>query len=138
MGPDCAGKIGDEGNFRLGGIARFGAERLEQYGSNVLPHLDVADLCCRRQGRQRVPAARPGGARCSRLPASCDHRSVLEGMEALRAADAGDIQRPGGFDLPGLELAAYRYGNTLPEWFNVQARTYDPARNRYNIQSQST
>lgn len=37
-----------------------------------------------------------------------------------------------GYDLPVLELAAYRYGLSLPEWFNVDARTYDQFRNRYN------
>jgi len=40
-----------------------------------------------------------------------------------------------GYDLPVLELAAYRYGYALPEWFNVDARTYDQSRNRYNIDS---
>jgi 3'-5' exonuclease len=40
-----------------------------------------------------------------------------------------------GYDLPVLELAAYRYGISLPTWFNVEARTYDQARNRYNINS---
>ena len=34
-----------------------------------------------------------------------------------------------------LELAAYRYGYSLPEWYNVEARSYDQARNRYNIVS---
>ncbi|MFP6770512.1 MAG: 3'-5' exonuclease [Planctomycetaceae bacterium] len=38
-----------------------------------------------------------------------------------------------GYDLPVLELAAYRFGITLPEWFNVEARSYDQARYRYNI-----
>ena len=40
-----------------------------------------------------------------------------------------------GYDMPVLELAAYRYGISLPQWFNVDARTYDQARNRYNHQS---
>lgn len=40
-----------------------------------------------------------------------------------------------GYDLPVLELAAYRYGISLPDWFNVDARAYDQARNRYNAQS---
>jgi predicted PolB exonuclease-like 3'-5' exonuclease len=34
-----------------------------------------------------------------------------------------------------LELAAYRYGLSLPKWFNVDARTYDQSRNRYNTDS---
>lgn len=39
-----------------------------------------------------------------------------------------------GYDLPVLELAAYRYGYSVPAWFNVEARTYDQARNRYNFE----
>lgn len=37
-----------------------------------------------------------------------------------------------GYDVPLLELAAYRYGYSVPAWFNVDARTYEQARNRYN------
>jgi predicted PolB exonuclease-like 3'-5' exonuclease len=37
-----------------------------------------------------------------------------------------------GYDLPLLELAAYRYGFPLPDWFNVEAKSYEQARNRYN------
>ena len=40
-----------------------------------------------------------------------------------------------GYDLPVLELAAYRYGLALPDWFNVDDRTYDQSRNRYNNKS---
>lgn len=37
-----------------------------------------------------------------------------------------------GYDIPVLELAAYRYGYPVPAWFNTDARTYEQARNRYN------
>ena len=37
-----------------------------------------------------------------------------------------------GYDLPVLELAAYRYGYSVPAWFNLEAHTYDQSRNRYN------
>lgn len=40
-----------------------------------------------------------------------------------------------GYDLPVLELAAYRYGYSVPAWFNVEARTYEQARNRYNSET---
>ena len=40
-----------------------------------------------------------------------------------------------GYDLPVLELAAYRYGISLPDWFNVDARTYEQFRNRYNTEA---
>jgi 3'-5' exonuclease len=37
-----------------------------------------------------------------------------------------------GYDIPVLELAAYRYGFPVPAWFNVEARQYEQSRNRYN------
>jgi len=40
-----------------------------------------------------------------------------------------------GYDLPVLELAAYRYGLSVPAWFNVEARSYEQTRNRYNIEA---
>lgn len=38
------------------------------------------------------------------------------------------------FDVPLLELAAFRYGISIPGWFQVTARTFEQPRNRYNIQ----
>lgn len=40
-----------------------------------------------------------------------------------------------GFDVPLMEHAAFRYGVAIPSWFNLEAKTYDQYRNRYNIQS---
>ncbi|MGH7129399.1 MAG: 3'-5' exonuclease, partial [Planctomycetaceae bacterium] len=40
-----------------------------------------------------------------------------------------------GYDLPVLELAAYRYALSLPAWFNVEAKSWEQSRNRYNIDS---
>jgi predicted PolB exonuclease-like 3'-5' exonuclease len=36
------------------------------------------------------------------------------------------------FDIPLMELAAFRYGISVPGWFNLNERTYDQKRNRYN------
>ncbi len=36
------------------------------------------------------------------------------------------------FDMPLLELAAFRYGVSVPSWFNINDRAYDQKRNRYN------
>ncbi|MCA9080421.1 MAG: 3'-5' exonuclease [Planctomycetaceae bacterium] len=38
-----------------------------------------------------------------------------------------------GYDVPVMELAAFRYGYSIPEWFNVSAPSYEQSRNRYNI-----
>ena len=37
------------------------------------------------------------------------------------------------FDLPLLELSAFRFGLSLPEWFNDGARSWEQSRNRYNL-----
>lgn len=38
-----------------------------------------------------------------------------------------------GYDIPVLELAAYRYGISLPAWFNVESKSFEQARHRYNV-----
>ncbi len=40
-----------------------------------------------------------------------------------------------GFDLPLLELAAFRFGISAPAWFNLDERSYEQRRNRYNLTS---
>ena len=37
------------------------------------------------------------------------------------------------FDVPLLELAAFRYGVSVPGWFNVGAKSFEQYRNRYNL-----
>ena len=37
-----------------------------------------------------------------------------------------------GYDLPLMELAAYRFGYSLPNWFNVNEKSFAQSRNRYN------
>ena len=39
------------------------------------------------------------------------------------------------FDIPLMELAAFRYGIAVPAWFNLFERSYQQNRNRYNMQS---
>lgn len=36
------------------------------------------------------------------------------------------------FDLPLLELSAYRYGIAIPEWFNIYGKSWEQPRARYN------
>lgn len=40
-----------------------------------------------------------------------------------------------GFDIPLLELAAFRYGLQVPGWFQTKAKSFDQPRNRYNTQA---
>lgn len=39
------------------------------------------------------------------------------------------------FDVPLMELAAFRYGVSVPAWFNIYEKSYEQFRNRYNLQS---
>ncbi|TVP99417.1 MAG: 3'-5' exonuclease [Planctomycetaceae bacterium] len=38
-----------------------------------------------------------------------------------------------GFDLPLMELAAFRYGLSVPAWFHAAGPSYKHCRNRYNV-----
>ncbi|MFK7821323.1 MAG: 3'-5' exonuclease [Planctomycetaceae bacterium] len=38
-----------------------------------------------------------------------------------------------GYDMPVMELAAFRYGISIPAWFNVKSKSFEQSRNRYNI-----
>ncbi|MBX9792158.1 MAG: 3'-5' exonuclease [Pirellulales bacterium] len=37
------------------------------------------------------------------------------------------------FDIPVLELAAFRYGLNVPAWFDLKSRSFEQPRNRYNL-----
>lgn len=39
------------------------------------------------------------------------------------------------FDLPLMELAAFRYGLSVPGWFNVESKSWEQHRSRYNLDS---
>lgn len=38
-----------------------------------------------------------------------------------------------GYDLPVLEFNAFKLGLSLPAWFNVDSRSFEQSRNRYNL-----
>jgi predicted PolB exonuclease-like 3'-5' exonuclease len=39
------------------------------------------------------------------------------------------------FDIPLMELSAFRFGVSIPSWFNLFDKSYEQFRNRYNIHS---
>jgi 3'-5' exonuclease len=39
------------------------------------------------------------------------------------------------FDLPLLELAAFRFGLSIPGWFNLAAKSFEQHRNRFNLEA---
>ena len=40
-----------------------------------------------------------------------------------------------GYDVPVLEVSAFRFGLSIPAWFNVDSRAFEQSRNRYNHDS---
>ena len=39
------------------------------------------------------------------------------------------------FDVPLMELSAFRYGISVPSWFNINDKSFEQYRNRYNVHS---
>ena len=116
-------------------IARFAAERLEQRGSAVLPPTWMLPISV-------AVAKVDSGFRLIDLavldaPQYRPHRITEQFWKGWKHYGQPTLVtfNGRGYDLPVLEMAAYRYGITLPEWFNVEARSYEQARNRYNVHS---
>ncbi len=113
-------------------IARYRAELIEQTGKDVLPPTFV------------LPVAVAVGKIArdySLIDLTTLDAPVYRPHEITRKFWAGWLHYGSptlvtfngrGYDLPVLELAAYRYGISLPTWFNVDARSFEQARNRYN------
>lgn len=116
-------------------IEKFQAERFEQYGSDMLPSTWMLPISV-------ALAKVDSGFNLTDLvtldaPEFRPHvitRDFWAGWRHYRQPTLVTFNGR-GYDLPVLELAAYRYGYSLPEWYNVEARSYDQARNRYNIVS---
>lgn len=113
-------------------LRRYRDELLEQTGKDVLPPTFVLPVS--------VAVAKVGAdfrlIDCAVLdePEFRPHRIAQGFWQGWR-----HYQRPTlvtfngrGYDLPVLELAAFRYGISLPDWFNVSAPAYEQFRNRYN------
>ncbi len=116
-------------------IARFRAETLAERGKDILPttymlpiSLAIAkvDAGCRLLDLSVLdpPLYRP-----HEITKRFWHGWVHYGRPALVSFNGR------GYDIPVLELAAYRYGLSVPAWFNVEARSYEQSRNRYNFES---
>ena len=113
-------------------LARYRAELIEQTGKDVLPPsfvLPVAVAVAKVAGDFRLldlttldaPRYRPAA-----ITRDFWRGYAHYGQPTLVTFNGR------GYDLPVMELAAFRYGVSLPGWFNVNDRSYDQRRNRYN------
>ncbi|MDP6443636.1 MAG: 3'-5' exonuclease [Pirellulaceae bacterium] len=116
-------------------VTRYRAELMEKYGSDFVPYtfqvpvsVVVGKVRSDFQLVDLVALDEP------------DYRSHIitqtfwKGWSAYRQPTLVSFNGR-TFDMPLMELAAFRYGVELPEWFDLVGRTYEQPRNRYNIDS---
>jgi len=114
-------------------ISRYQGERLEKYDSDFIPYtfqmpvsVAVAKVNARFELLDLVTLDDPE----YRTPVIVENfwRGLVSyGMPTLVSFNGR------GFDIPLLELAAFRYGIAVPAWFNMKDRSYEQKRNRYNL-----
>lgn len=113
-------------------IEVFCSERLEQFGSEFIPytyHIPVSVAIIKIAIDFKIidivtldsPQFRP-------------HVIAKHFWEGWKAYHKPTLVSFNGrtFDIPLMELSAFRYGIAIPDWFNLNERTYDQNRNRYN------
>jgi len=116
-------------------IEVYCAERMEQFGSEFIPytfHLPVSVAIIKVGIDLKIidivtldePEFRP-------------HVITKHFWEGWKAYKMPTFVSFNGrtFDIPLMELSAFRFGLGIPAWFNLNDRTYDQKRNRYNQSS---
>ena len=116
-------------------ISRFRGELLEKYDSDFIPYtfqvpvsVAVAKLYDDFRLADLVVLDEPN----FRPHVITDH--FWRGWEGYKRPTLVTFNGR-SFDLPLMELAAFRFGISVPGWFNLQAKAYSQPRNRYNTQS---
>ena len=116
-------------------IARYRGELMEKYNSDFIPYtfqVPVSVVVGKVDASHRLveivaldePEFRP----------HVITRHFWQGWEAYQQPTLVSFNGR-TFDLPLLELAAFRYGLSVPGWFAPGARSYEQPRNRYNTSS---
>ena len=113
-------------------LARYRAELLEQTGKDVLPSTFVLPISV---ALAKVdPEFRLLEVVTIDSPEYRPHvivRDFWRGWRSYRFPTFVTFNGR-GYDLPVMELGAFRYGIAVKEWFNVDARSFEQRRNRYN------
>lgn len=114
-------------------VARYRAELMERYKNDFIPYtfqkpvsVVVAKVSADYRLRELV-ALDEGHYR--------SHIITNKFWQGWEAYDRPTLVSFNGrtFDIPLMELAAFRYGVSCPGWFDVHGKSYEQPRNRYNI-----
>ncbi len=125
-------KYPDDGLSPEEAIARFRAELIESRGTDVIPFtfmLPISVAVAKVDAGYRLldltvldaPHYRPHEIT----------RRFWQGWNHYRRPTFVTFNGR-GYDLPVLEYNAFRCGISVPAWFNVDARSFEQSRNRYN------
>lgn len=113
-------------------IARYRAELLEENGKDFIPYtfqLPVSLVIARLAKDYRLIDLVALDEKASR-----PHEIVRLFWDGWRKYNRPQLVsfNGRGFDMPLLELCAFRYGLSIPDWYAEDARSFDQPRNRYN------
>ena len=113
-------------------IDTFCLERMEQYGTEFIPytyHIPVSVAIIKLTIDLRIDDLVTLDAPHYRPHIITKH--FWDGWKAYRMPTFVSFNGR-TFDLPLMEMSAFRYGLGIPGWFNLEERSYDQKRNRYN------
>ena len=116
-------------------VKRYRAELMEKYGSDFIPYtfqVPVSVAVAKVSGDFRLidlvllddPEFRP----------HVIVENFWRGWEKYRRPTLVSFNGR-TFDVPLLELAAFRFGVSVPQWFNQGGKSFEQPRNRFNTQS---
>jgi predicted PolB exonuclease-like 3'-5' exonuclease len=113
-------------------VQRFRAERLESHGSDFIPYtfqVPISVVIAKVDAKFRLTdlVALDEGHYRPHVITENFWRGWARYKRPTFVSFNGRT-----FDLPLMELAAFRYGISVPDWFNQTGRTWDQPRNRYN------
>jgi predicted PolB exonuclease-like 3'-5' exonuclease len=120
-------------NYSAGeAVDTYCGELLERFGSEFIPstyHLPVAIAIIKVDEELRIidivtldaPEYRP----------HVIAKTFWDGWKAYKMPTLVSFNGR-SYDIPVMELAAFRFGISIPDWFNMNEKSWDQRRNRYN------
>lgn len=122
-----------EGLTAAEAVSRYRAELMEKYGNDFVPYtfqVPISVAVAKVTGDFALQDVVVLDEPHNRPPVITEN--FWRGWEAYQRPTLVSFNGR-GFDLPLLELAAFRFGLSVPGWFRSEGRAFEQPRNRYNI-----
>lgn len=113
-------------------IKEYAGELMERFGNEFIPytfHIPVSIVAAKVDVDFRLL-----DIVALDEPEYRSHKMVKDFWDGWRAYKQPALVSFNGrtYDLPLLELSAFRYGISIPDWFNVYGKSWEQPRSRYN------